>query len=78
MPDSQEQQIKFIPDTEASVDAFGVHTQTARALSEILVLNVQNTIRTIGLLGDWGSGKSTVIKYTRDILDSVVKLKIIC
>lgn len=69
MSDSQEQKIKFIPDTEANEDAFGVHTQTAKALSEILASNIKNTIRTIGLLGDWGSGKSTVIKYTRDILE---------
>lgn len=69
MPDFKKQNIKFISDAEAIEDAFGVHTQTARALSEIITSNIQNAIRTIGLLGDWGSGKSTVVKYTHDILE---------
>lgn len=69
MSDLQKKNIKFISDAEAIEDAFGVHTQTARALSEIITSNIQNAIRTIGLLGDWGSGKSTVVKYTHDILE---------
>ena len=66
---TQEAKIRFIPDKEADHDAFGVHTQTAKALSEIIVSNINNTIRTIGLLGDWGSGKSTVVKYAQSILE---------
>lgn len=66
---TQEIKIKFIPEKEADHDAFGVHTQTAKALSEIIVSNINNTIRTIGLLGDWGSGKSTVVKYTQRMLE---------
>ena len=75
MTNTEEQEIKFIPDSEADVDAFGVHTQTATALSSIIATNINNTLRTIGLLGDWGSGKSTVIKFTQERLQKEQKDK---
>ena len=75
MSNTADQKIRFIPDTEAINDAFGVHTQTANALGEIIISNITSTLRTVGLLGDWGSGKSTVIKFTQERLQQEDKDK---
>src|SRR4051812_13542730 len=51
--------IRFIKDTAATSDFFGSHSRIARALAG--VIRDQTDLKVIGLLGDWGSGKSTVV-----------------
>lgn len=50
----------FIRDTAATEDAFGSHGRIANAISAIIRSSQQ--IRTLGLLGRWGSGKSTILR----------------
>ena len=45
------------------------HTRTAEALANGLI-ELANVDGAIGLEGDWGSGKSTVIKLAKDFIDS--------
>lgn len=52
--------IKFIRDTAAEDDFFGTHSRIGSAIAEAIDSNPGMKI--VGLLGAWGSGKSTVIK----------------
>jgi hypothetical protein len=55
-PDS----VRFIPERVADTDQFQ-HKSVAQVLARVIVRHPQ--LRTIGLLGKWGSGKSTTISY---------------
>jgi len=52
--------LNFIIDQVADEDAFGSHTRTAKAIASLI--QQDPGIKTVGLIGPWGSGKSTVIK----------------
>ena len=55
--------VKFIVEEPAQKDEFGSHDRVARALCA--VLRSSASTKSIGLLGEWGSGKSTVIDFAR-------------
>lgn len=50
--------VRFILDSPATQDSFG-HQRVASALASII--RSQEDVKVIGLLGGWGSGKSTVV-----------------
>lgn len=51
--------IRFVRDEAAGRDAFGGHGPIAKTLASLI--DETPEVRTIGLLGPWGSGKSTVV-----------------
>lgn len=51
--------VKFIKDEPSETDFFGSHGRVAAAISD--VIGEDNGINVVGLLGPWGSGKSTVV-----------------
>jgi energy-coupling factor transporter ATP-binding protein EcfA2 len=51
---------RFIKDEAADSDSFGAHARIASAIA--LAIESDPTFKVIGLLGPWGSGKSTVAK----------------
>ena len=51
--------LQFIRDEPADFDFFQTHTALAKAIAQSIISNP--LLRTIGLLGRWGSGKSTVL-----------------
>lgn len=51
---------KFIPDEPSCSDHFGSHERVASAVASVIL--ERQDIKVIGLLGTWGSGKSTAIK----------------
>ncbi len=59
--------ITFIEDAAAVEDFFGSHGRLAKAIASVIVK--QATVKVIGLLGPWGSGKSTVIAQMGRHLD---------
>lgn len=56
----------ILPDLPADEDSFGSHYRVAQALAD-LVINDSGG-KSIALVGDWGSGKSTVVKFLQGIL----------
>lgn len=50
----------FLLDEPAPEDLFGAHQQVADAIA--LTMGCNPAIRTIGIVGPWGSGKSTVVR----------------
>lgn len=59
--------IHILSDDPANDDAFsGGHKKVASALAQII--NTAEPGRIIGLLGGWGSGKSSVVKFLQDEL----------
>lgn len=66
MPDKageDRQPVNFLIDQPSEVDAFGPHSRVARSLAQLI--RGSDAINVIGLLGGWGSGKSTVIRQMR-------------
>lgn len=54
-------------ETKGVKDEFGIHTQIAETLTnKVLSANVERNSFTIGLLGEWGSGKSLIIDKVRE------------
>lgn len=51
--------IRFVRDEAAGSDAFGGHQPIAKTLASLI--DDSPEVRTIGLIGPWGSGKSTVV-----------------
>jgi predicted KAP-like P-loop ATPase len=60
---------RLLSDAPTSDDAFGSHTQVARAISDLICQ--ESGGKAIAITGSWGSGKSTVI----EILDTLLKGK---
>lgn len=56
----------YLRDELAATDAFGPHQRTAAAIARAIIANP--ALRFIGLLGPWGSGKSTVVGFVADEL----------
>lgn len=59
--------IRFLVDQPAKDDAFGSHSRVAGAVAR--VVREAANINVIGLLGGWGSGKSTVVQAIRGDLE---------
>ena len=70
--------LNFIRDVAAETDFFGSHDPVAKAISAAIAQNTD--LKVIGLLGRWGSGKSTVVKHVQKHLaaDTGVKTHIFC
>jgi hypothetical protein len=73
--------LNFIRDVAASVDFFGSHDRVAEAIASVISNN--NDLKVIGLLGSWGSGKSTVVRHVQKHLnrlddDDGIKTHVFC
>lgn len=68
--------VKFIEDCAAKDDSFGSHQALADTLARVITEHPQ--LKVVGLLGSWGSGKSTVLKLLAGQLppDGVIKTHI--
>jgi hypothetical protein len=60
--------VNFIGDVPADYDFFDTHTRLAYGIKSAIEGNPK--IKVIGLLGRWGSGKSTVAKKLVDLLEA--------
>jgi len=58
--------VSFIRDEPAEEDFFQTHGRLARAIA--VAIRTTPDLRVIGLLGRWGSGKSTVIRHLKEEL----------
>ncbi|MGI4817501.1 MAG: P-loop NTPase fold protein [Janthinobacterium lividum] len=58
-------QVKLIREVPGEIDELGSHTKVATALTELLSSSFD--ARVIGLLGRWGSGKSTTINIAQTL-----------
>jgi Cdc6-like AAA superfamily ATPase len=58
--------VTFINDEPSRTDSFDTHSDIAAAIATAIETN--RSLKVIGLLGRWGSGKSTVIRFLSDIL----------
>jgi hypothetical protein len=56
----------FLRDEPAPEDSFGAHQKVADAIAVTMTCNP--AIRTIGIVGPWGSGKSTVVRLLEQAL----------
>lgn len=63
---------RFIRDDPSDEDFFGSHGKIAVAIAESILANPE--LKTIGLLGRWGSGKSTIVKQTQKYLEGKADL----
>lgn len=62
----EEISVNFIKDEPSEEDFFGSHSRVSNAVAEVIA--EPNSINSIGLLGRWGSGKSTVVKQIENQL----------
>ncbi|URX62088.1 KAP family NTPase [Luteibacter anthropi] len=58
--------LQFLHDEASAVDSFGPHKRIAELISEAICTDPG--IRIVGLLGPWGSGKSTVVGFVETAL----------
>lgn len=61
--------LSFIRDVAAEVDFFGSHERVAHAIAAVIAGNTD--LKVIGLLGRWGSGKSTVVRHVQKQLNAI-------
>lgn len=59
---------ELIREQPAKIDQLGSHSKVANALVQLLSPTL--SVRSIGLLGRWGSGKSTTVNLARLALDA--------
>lgn len=62
------QRLRFIHDEAATTDEFGGHDRVASAIAQVICED--HKLKVIGLLGPWGSGKSTVVSLVQQKLNS--------
>lgn len=67
VPEAADLAVRFIRDTPADDDFFSTHTRVAAAI--VRAINENPEIKVIGLLGRWGSGKSTVANKVVELLE---------
>lgn len=60
MGNSKTGDLRFIIDEPAEVDFFNTHSPVAFAIARSIIGNP--ALKIIGLLGRWGSGKSTIVR----------------
>jgi len=60
--------VTFIRDVPADEDFFSTHTRLAQAIVDTIRSNEE--MKVVGLLGRWGSGKSTVAKMIINLMES--------
>ena len=60
-------ELKFIIDAPAERDDFNAHSRVARAIAEVVTRDER--VKVIGVLGGWGSGKSTVVRLVQSSLE---------
>jgi hypothetical protein len=65
--------LSFIRDEPAKTDKFGPHGSIAAAM--ISALEKQSDIRLIGLIGRWGTGKSTIVRQLAEAIQTTHKEK---
>lgn len=58
--------VRFIREGGEATDEFGAHSRLAKALAQALTDNPP--LQVVGLLGGWGSGKSTVVQLVENKL----------
>ncbi|WP_398474422.1 P-loop NTPase fold protein [Tardiphaga sp.] len=66
----------FRNDEAASVDFFGSHERVASAISQVITSSAKSNI--IGLIGSWGSGKSTIVRLLEQQLTKSDATKSFC
>ncbi|KAA0068494.1 P-loop NTPase fold protein [Rhodanobacter sp. T12-5] len=64
---------RFIPDVASDRDSFGPHGKVASAIAEVIRDN--RNLKVVGLLGPWGSGKSTVVNLVQEALSKDTKVE---
>lgn len=63
----------LLSDEPSGADAFGPHKRIANELVRIIsAATGSRSPRSVGLLGDWGSGKSSVIRMMKDGLEKIL------
>lgn len=67
-PASSRPKVKFLLDDPAEIDFFNTHTRLAEAITD--AIRDTPDLKVIGLLGRWGSGKSTVAKKIVKFLEN--------
>lgn len=67
VPASPDVMPNFIIDAPASVDEIAAHDRLAEAIAKVVRVG---KVKIIGVLGDWGSGKSTVIGLAQKRLEA--------
>ncbi|MEL7684466.1 P-loop NTPase fold protein [Citromicrobium bathyomarinum] len=60
--------ITFLPDHPSEDDFFGSHGRVAAAIAD--VIRCADGVNVVGLLGGWGSGKSTVVRQIEKSLEN--------
>ena len=68
--------VNFIQDKAADEDRFGSHTRVARAIAS--VVTTHKNLKVIGLIGAWGSGKSTILRFVQDALKKESSIDVYC
>lgn len=58
--------VRFLPDVATDQDFFGSHQRVADSIAAALIDNAR--LKVVGILGPWGSGKSTVVKLVEQAL----------
>lgn len=66
-PENAAKSLSFIRDDASDSDFFGPHSRIAKAVGS--VIQTHDELKVIGLVGAWGSGKSTVLKLVEKYLD---------
>lgn len=61
-------EVNFLTDQPAEEDRFGPHSRVAEAVAS--TISRDDAVQVIGLLGGWGSGKSTVVRQIEKLLDA--------
>lgn len=61
-------EIHLLDDEPTSIDAFGSHNKVAKILKDVILEH--NNGKAITMLGEWGSGKSSVIKILKNIINT--------